>query len=69
MEIRKCSPFLESSLLLGNGGVASDEWKAVPDIWRSSVEKYGDNVALVGPYHDPPTTMTYKQVIFPLFFL
>lgn len=68
MEIRKCSPFLESSLLLGNGGVASDEWKAVPDIWRSSAEKYGNNVALVDPYHDPPTTMTYTQVIFARFF-
>ncbi|KAG5040917.1 hypothetical protein JHK82_013026 [Glycine max] len=62
LEIRKCSPFLESSLLLGNGGVASDEWKAVPDIWRSSAEKYGNNVALVDPYHDPPTTMTYTQL-------
>ncbi|KAL5131503.1 Valine--tRNA ligase, mitochondrial 1 [Glycine soja] len=39
-----------------------DEWKAVPDIWRSSVEKYGDNVALVGPYHDPPTTMTEARL-------
>ncbi|XP_027339955.1 probable acyl-activating enzyme 16, chloroplastic isoform X2 [Abrus precatorius] len=62
LEIRRCSPFLESSLLLGNGSVASDEWKAVPDIWRSSAEKYGDNVALRDPYHDPPTTMTYKQL-------
>lgn len=42
--------------------MASDEWKVVPDIWRSSAEKYGDNVALVDPYHHPPTTMTYKQV-------
>lgn len=48
--------------------MASDEWKAVPDIWRSSAEKYGNNVALVDPYHDPPTTMTYKQVIFPPIF-
>ncbi|KAK7318982.1 hypothetical protein RJT34_03691 [Clitoria ternatea] len=62
LEIRRCSPFLESSLLFGNGAVASDEWKAVPDIWRSSAEKYGDKVALVDPYHDPPSTMTYKQL-------
>ncbi|XP_020226600.1 probable acyl-activating enzyme 16, chloroplastic isoform X1 [Cajanus cajan] len=59
---RRCSPFLESSLLSGSGAVASDEWKAVPDIWRSSAEKYGDKVALVDPYHDPPSIMTYKQL-------
>ncbi|KAL9325207.1 hypothetical protein ACSQ67_005852 [Phaseolus vulgaris] len=62
LEIRRCAPFLESSSLLDNGDVASDEWKVVPDIWRSSAEKYGDNVALVDPYHHPPTTMTYKQL-------
>ncbi|KAK7359312.1 hypothetical protein VNO77_01267 [Canavalia gladiata] len=62
LEKRRCSPFLESSLLFENGAVSSAEWKAVPDIWRSSAEKYGDNVALVDPYHDPPTTMTYKQL-------
>jgi hypothetical protein len=60
-EIRRFSPLLESS---GNGGVALDEWKAVPDIWRTSAEKYGDKVALVDQYHDPPSTMTYKQVFF-----
>ena len=50
--------------------MASNEWKDVPDIWRSSAEKYGDKIALVDPYHDPPSTMTYKQVFFffiPLF--
>ncbi|KAJ1407304.1 AMP-dependent synthetase/ligase [Sesbania bispinosa] len=62
MQIRRCSPFLESSLLFGKGDVASDEWKSVPDIWRSCAEKYGDKVALVDPYHDPPSTMTYKQL-------
>ncbi|KAJ1406576.1 AMP-dependent synthetase/ligase [Sesbania bispinosa] len=61
-QMRRFSPFLESSLLSGNGAVASDEWKAVPDIWRSSAEKYGDKIALVDPYHDPPSTMTYKQL-------
>ncbi|XP_068474542.1 probable acyl-activating enzyme 16, chloroplastic isoform X2 [Phaseolus vulgaris] len=59
---RRCSPFLESSLLSGSDVVASDEWKAVPDIWRSSAEKYGDKIALVDPYHDPPSTMTYKEL-------
>ena len=44
--------------------MVSDEWKAVPDIWMSSAEKYGDRVAVVDPYHDPPSTMTYKQVNF-----
>lgn len=45
-----------------NVALASDEWRAVPDIWRTSAEKYGDRVALVDPYHDPPTKMTYKEV-------
>jgi len=69
--IRKCSPFLESSLLVGNNNNdnnaavdSSDEWKVVPDIWRSSAEKYGDKVALVDQYHDPPSIMTYNQVFF-----
>jgi hypothetical protein len=49
VQIRKCSPFLESSLLFGNNNdaLASNEWKTVPDIWKSSAEKYGDKVALV----------------------
>lgn len=51
-------------MLSGNDGVVSDEWKTVPDIWRSSAEKYGDKIALIDPYHDPPSTMTYKQVWF-----
>ncbi|GAU42081.1 hypothetical protein TSUD_326580 [Trifolium subterraneum] len=46
----------------GNGGVALEEWKAVPDIWRTSAENFGDKVALVDQYHDPPSTMTYKQL-------
>ncbi|KAL9665790.1 hypothetical protein QQ045_000111 [Rhodiola kirilowii] len=61
-QTRKCSPFLEKELLSGNGALPSDEWRAVPDIWRSSAEKYGDRVALVDPYHDPPTNLTYKQL-------
>ncbi|KAG5531414.1 hypothetical protein RHGRI_026139 [Rhododendron griersonianum] len=62
MQIRRCSPFLESLFLSSDGVVASREWKTVPDIWRSSAEKFGDLVALVDPYHDPPSTMTYKQL-------
>lgn len=64
VEIRKCSPILESELLSGNGGLPLAEWRTVPDIWRTSAEKFGDHVAVVDPYHDPPTTMTYKQVNF-----
>ncbi|XVE84664.1 hypothetical protein DITRI_Ditri17bG0031300 [Diplodiscus trichospermus] len=62
LQIRRCSPLLEKASLSSNGVLVSDEWKAVPDIWRSSAEKYGDRVAVVDPYHDPPTTMTYKQL-------
>ncbi|XP_060181919.1 probable acyl-activating enzyme 16, chloroplastic isoform X2 [Lycium barbarum] len=62
VEIRKCSPFLESELLSGNGVLPSTEWRTVPDIWRSSAEKFGDRVAVIDPYHDPPTSMTYKQL-------
>ncbi|KAI3470044.1 hypothetical protein Pfo_026707 [Paulownia fortunei] len=62
MQIRKFSPVLESDLLSGNGVSHSNEWKTVPDIWRNSAEKFGDCVALVDLYHDPPTNMTYKQL-------
>ncbi|CAI8618568.1 unnamed protein product [Vicia faba] len=55
---RKCSPFLQGSLLSGN----KDDWRAVPDIWKSSADKYGDKVALLDPYHDPPSAITYKQL-------
>uniref|UniRef100_A0A6M2F172 AMP-dependent synthetase/ligase domain-containing protein n=1 Tax=Populus davidiana TaxID=266767 RepID=A0A6M2F172_9ROSI len=62
IKIRRCSPNLESALVSRNGALASDDWRAVPDIWRSSAEKYGDQVAVVDPHHDPPTNMTYKQL-------
>ncbi|CAN4120852.1 unnamed protein product [Withania somnifera] len=62
LEIRKCSPFLESELLSSNGGLPLTEWRTVPDIWRTSAEKFGDRVAVVDSYHDPPTTMSYKQL-------
>ncbi|XP_058009782.1 probable acyl-activating enzyme 16, chloroplastic isoform X2 [Hevea brasiliensis] len=62
--VRRYSPCLEKALLTSksNGALASDEWRAVPDIWRTSAEKYGDRVALVDPCHDPPTKMTYKEL-------
>ncbi|KAK6914355.1 AMP-dependent synthetase/ligase [Dillenia turbinata] len=59
--LRRCSPLLEGTFLSGNGTLASSEWKAVPDIWRSSAERFGDRIALVDPYHDPPSNLTYKQ--------
>ncbi|XP_039017801.1 probable acyl-activating enzyme 16, chloroplastic [Hibiscus syriacus] len=62
VQIRRYSPLLENVSLPSNGALVSDEWKAVPDIWKSSAEKYGDRVAVVDPYHDPPSTMTYKQM-------
>ncbi|XP_030974679.1 probable acyl-activating enzyme 16, chloroplastic isoform X1 [Quercus lobata] len=62
MQIRKYSPFLESSFLSANGASACHEWRAVPDIWRSSADKYADRVALVDPYHNPPSKFTYRQL-------
>ncbi|WOL03687.1 putative acyl-activating enzyme 16, chloroplastic [Canna indica] len=57
---RKCSPYLESSSL--SSPQDPHDWRAVPDIWKSSAEKYGDRIALVDPYHEPPTELTYKQL-------
>ncbi|KAJ3683529.1 hypothetical protein LUZ60_013756 [Juncus effusus] len=65
---RKCAPLLETNREItntatdNNNNSARDEWKAIPDIWRTNSEKYGDRVALVDPYHDPPSKLTYKQV-------
>lgn len=59
---RKCSPLLESALLPGGNDLIVHEWKAVPDIWRTAAEKYADRVALVDPYHEPPSELTYKQL-------
>ncbi|KAI4370442.1 hypothetical protein MLD38_018796 [Melastoma candidum] len=61
--IRRFPPYLEGALLLNVGELpSSKEWKAVPDIWRDSAEKYGDRIALIDPYHDPLTKMTYRQL-------
>ncbi|XP_043722147.1 probable acyl-activating enzyme 16, chloroplastic isoform X2 [Telopea speciosissima] len=61
-QVRRCSPLLESVLLPSDNIPDSGDWKAVPDIWKSSAEKYGDRIALVDPYHDPPSELTYKQL-------
>ncbi|CAN8270494.1 unnamed protein product [Cochlearia groenlandica] len=67
-ETRRCSPFLEDeeerSLSSSSSSSLSDsdEWRSVPDIWRSSSKKYGEEVALIDPYHDPPCTFTYTQL-------
>ncbi|KAI6693695.1 hypothetical protein NL676_021405 [Syzygium grande] len=60
--IRRYSPFLEGTLLSSGGHLGSDDWQAVPDIWRSSAETYGDQIALVDPYHNPPSNITYNQL-------
>lgn len=64
LQVRRYSPLLESSFVPGNSATVSDEWQAVPDIWRSSAERYGDRIALVDPYHNPASKMTYKEVNF-----
>lgn len=61
-KMRRYSPILEGALLSTSDGLALDEWTAVPDIWRFSAEKYGDKIALIDPYHDPPSSITYNQV-------
>ncbi|KAF8016312.1 hypothetical protein BT93_H1732 [Corymbia citriodora subsp. variegata] len=61
-QTRRYSPILEGALLSSGDGLALDEWTAVPDIWRYSAEKYGDRIALVDPYHDPPSNITYNQL-------
>ncbi|GKV18027.1 hypothetical protein SLEP1_g28458 [Rubroshorea leprosula] len=62
LKIRKCSPLLEKAHLSSNVALVSEELKAVPDIWRFSAEKFGPRIAVIDPYHDPPSTMTYKQL-------
>ncbi|PWA98790.1 AMP-binding, conserved site-containing protein [Artemisia annua] len=60
-QVRKYSPLLDGPVLSENN-VSTAEFKTIPDIWRSTAEKFGDRLALVDPHHDPPTNMTYKQV-------
>ncbi|KAF5189369.1 Long-chain-fatty-acid--coa ligase [Thalictrum thalictroides] len=61
-QVRKCSPILESGLLSSNNILDNGECKAVPDMWKYAAEKYGDQIALVDPYHVPPSKLTYKQL-------
>ncbi|XP_071719009.1 probable acyl-activating enzyme 16, chloroplastic [Rutidosis leptorrhynchoides] len=60
-QVRKYAPLLESSLLLQNNA-STTKVTTIPDIFRYSAEKFGDKVALVDPHHEPPTTITYKQL-------
>lgn len=60
--LRKCSLLLEAELLSNANSLSLNEWRAVPDIWKTTAEKYGDHTALVDLYHDPPTELTYKQL-------
>ncbi|XP_078169638.1 AMP-dependent synthetase and ligase family protein isoform X1 [Carex rostrata] len=62
---RKGSKFLEEGEIAGpttDSHSGSHDWKAVPEIWRTNAQKFGDLVALVDPYHDPPSNLTYKQL-------
>ena len=60
---RRYSPVLESAQF-PDKNFPPGEWRAVPDIWKSVAEKFGDEVAVVDPYHEPPSRMTYKEVDF-----
>lgn len=55
-------PRLERKTLQSSGVVDPREWRTVPDIWKTTAEKYGDRIALVDPHHDPPMEMTFKQL-------
>ncbi|KMZ60386.1 Long-chain-fatty-acid--[acyl-carrier-protein] ligase [Zostera marina] len=61
-KVRKCCPSLESAMLPNVKHSNSSDWKAVPDIWKTASERYGDRVAVVDPYHNPPSEFTYKQL-------
>ncbi|XP_057536585.1 probable acyl-activating enzyme 16, chloroplastic [Amaranthus tricolor] len=62
LQKRRCSPLLEHELLYNCVLLGSSEWTAVPDIWRTAAEKYGDQTALVDPYHEPSLKLTYKEL-------
>ncbi|KAH9318083.1 hypothetical protein KI387_019852, partial [Taxus chinensis] len=62
LEFRKCAPLLESTFLEKKEVPSSSGWIAVPDIWRTSAEQYGDRIAVLDYHHDPPSQMTYKQL-------
>ncbi|KAL3686839.1 hypothetical protein R1sor_013148 [Riccia sorocarpa] len=57
--VRKFAPLLEpqqSAVVRG-----SNDWKAVPDFWRTAAEEFGDRLALIDRHHDPPTQLTFKE--------
>ncbi|CAM6027280.1 unnamed protein product [Sphagnum balticum] len=58
---RKCAPLLEN-FRAQDLPSSSSEWRAVPDIWKTTAELYGDHIALLDPHHNPPTQVTYKQL-------
>lgn len=61
--VRKVAPLLERAVLSsGEQAEVSSEWKAVPDIWKTAAENYGDRIALVDPHHTPATEVSYKEV-------
>ncbi|XP_021748986.1 probable acyl-activating enzyme 16, chloroplastic [Chenopodium quinoa] len=62
LQNRRCAPLLEHEILYNKVLLGSSDWKAVPDIWRTAAEKYGDRIALLDPYHEPPLELTYKQL-------
>ncbi|KAJ8449679.1 hypothetical protein Cgig2_001335 [Carnegiea gigantea] len=62
LQKRKFSSLLECERLSSNAHLGSADWTIVPDIWRTTAEKYGDRTALVDPYHEPPLELTYKQL-------
>ncbi|KAL2628786.1 hypothetical protein R1flu_013472 [Riccia fluitans] len=57
--VRKFAPLLEPQQ--GGEVIGSNEWKAVPDFWRTAAEKFGDRLALIDRHHDPPTQLTFKE--------
>lgn len=60
--VTRCSPLLENELLPNANDLAISEWRAVPDIWKTSSERFGDRIAVVDPYHGPRSELTYKQL-------
>lgn len=64
MKIRRYAPLLENITFEHNGmpGSTMNEWKALPDIWRTTVQKYGDQIAVIDPHHDPPSQLTYREL-------
>lgn len=62
VKLRKIAPGLEGATPPGNGVFSSTEWRALPDIWRTTSEKYGDRIAVIDLHHQPLTRMSYAQL-------